>query len=106
MADLQCPFCEKSYKVQRFYDAHIEAKHSNPVAGSIPKAAPTKQQEYVCMAKCWHNGKLWHRGDRAVFTDNYPKDKRGKLLHFEPVDPELIQPEPEERVVTVTGASE
>ena len=114
MADekLQCPFCEKSYKRRDYYEAHIASKHGSegqqegPIA-QPPAAKSTGQpKEYVCMKPCWHQGVKYNKGRTAWFTDDYPKDTKGNLIHFEELSPGAPRPAVEEGVVTVSGASE
>ena len=70
-----------------------------------PKKKPEPKQ-YVCVVPCWHLGRKWRKGRTATFTDDFPKDSKGNLRHFEELAPGIPPPEPEEEVVTVTGIGE
>jgi hypothetical protein len=59
---------------------------------------------YVCTKKCYHGRKLYRVGDYANFRDakDGPHDKKGALIHFEPV--EDGSPLPEKAKPRKTGA--
>jgi len=107
---LQCPFCpDKVYTSQYYYDKHMARKHppgegvreAGPMEEPMPAKRP-ERREYVCITPCWHNGILWKKGRTAWFAGNYPKDREGNLMHFEPLDPREPRPVMEPPLVTVT----
>jgi len=81
---------------QRVHDrAEVAVSAKDPVIE--PKAVSRKNEpkKYVCTKKCFHNGRLHRRGNYYYFTDDYPVDKEGNMLHFEEVDPTKPLPLPE-----------
>lgn len=43
-------------------------------------------KEYICVAPCFHKGHFYQIGQKVSFDSaDYPKDKKGRLRHFEPV---------------------
>ena len=74
--------------------------------------------QYICEDKCFHNGKLYRRGDIATFADGETPvtskktdktgrviDEGGKLAHFKLLEgPKPAEPEKAERsTVKVNG---
>jgi hypothetical protein len=101
---LFCPVCSKECKGKRGLRAHSRVHDRDMAAkpqvdekpAAAPKATPEiEPKKYVCKKKCFHNGRLYRRGMYYYFTDDYPKDKEGNMLHFEEVDPDNPPPPPE-----------
>ena len=67
----------------------------------MAKKKDEKAKEYVCVNPCWHNGRRWRKGQTGTFTDDFPKDAKGNLMHFEEINPAAPPPPPEEDVVIV-----
>ena len=41
-----------------------------------------KKKEYICTKGCFHNKRYFKVGQRVLFGDDYPRDKKGSLNHF------------------------
>ena len=54
---------------------------------------------YQCVRPCFFQSRLWQVGDVAMFEDGeWPKDKNGKIRHFELIEKSKA-PVPEEEEV-------
>lgn len=62
-------------------------------------------KSYICTDKCYHNGSLYRKGDMAVFGDDFPKDKKGNIRFFEPVEtaPAVKEVKSSDKKVKVNG---
>ena len=64
-------------------------------------------KSYQCIRPCFFRGKLWEIGQTAMFEDGeWPRDKDGRIRHFEPIEPlpsppiESLPPTGNTRVIT------
>ena len=59
-------------------------------------------KSYQCIRPCFFRGKLWEIGQTAMFEDGeWPKDKDGRIRHFEPIEP--LSPPPIEEPLPPIG---
>lgn len=68
------------------------------------KPETVDRKPFVCRIPCWHGGHRYRLGQTAYFADGeWPKDKFGKMLHFEPLNPASPPPPPEDGPVKIDG---
>ena len=59
-------------------------------------------KSYQCIRPCFFRGKLWEIGQTAMFEDGeWPRDKDGRIRHFELIEP--LPPPPIEEPLPPTG---
>ena len=59
-------------------------------------------KSYQCIRPCFFRGKLWEIGQTAMFKDGeWPRDKDGRIRHFELIEP--LPPPPIEEPLPPTG---